>query len=68
MSIVELAEEESERRGGARVSAVHIKLGRWSGVVREALEGAFEMATEGTALQGSALMGEVVPVLGVCGG
>ena len=37
MSIVEMAEEESEKRGGLTVSAVHLKLGLLSGVVKEAL-------------------------------
>ena len=41
MSIIELAQEESERRG-VQVSAVHLKLGALSGVVKEALLGAFE--------------------------
>jgi hydrogenase nickel incorporation protein HypA/HybF len=33
MSIVELAEEEAERRG-VQVTAVHLKLGALSGVVK----------------------------------
>ena len=40
MSIIELAQEESERRG-VQVSAVHLKLGALSGVVKEALLGSF---------------------------
>ena len=40
MSIIELAQEESERRG-VHVSAVHLKLGALSGVVKEALLGFF---------------------------
>ncbi len=36
MSIVELAEEEAERRS-VQVNAVHLKLGALSGVVKEAL-------------------------------
>ncbi len=52
MSIIELAQEESERRG-VQVSAVHLKLGALSGVVKEALLGSFEMACEDTPLRGS---------------
>ena len=37
LSIVELAHEEAERRGGVRINAVHLKLGSLSGVVKEAL-------------------------------
>ncbi|MFI5070488.1 MAG: hydrogenase/urease maturation nickel metallochaperone HypA, partial [Terriglobales bacterium] len=36
MSIVELAEEEAQQRN-AQVTAVHLKLGALSGVVKEAL-------------------------------
>ena len=38
MSIVELAEEEAERRG-VQVEAVHLKLGALSGVLRNGLRG-----------------------------
>ena len=34
MSILDVAEEEAERQGGARVVAVHLKLGPLSGVVQ----------------------------------
>jgi hydrogenase nickel incorporation protein HypA/HybF len=65
MSIVELAEEEAERRG-VRVNAVHLKLGALSGVVKEALLSCYEMASESTPLQGSLLLVEDVPVVIFC--
>jgi hydrogenase nickel incorporation protein HypA/HybF len=65
MSIIELAQEESGRRG-VQVSAVHLKLGTLSGVVKEALLGAFEMACEDTPLKGARLIVEDVPVLIFC--
>ena len=37
MSIVDMAQEEAERHGGVQVQAVHLKLGRLAGVVKEAL-------------------------------
>jgi hydrogenase nickel incorporation protein HypA/HybF len=37
MSIVDMAQEELERHGGLQVQAVHLKLGRLTGVVKEAL-------------------------------
>ena len=43
MSIVEMAEEESERRGGGHIQAVHLRLGLLSGVVKEALLSSYEM-------------------------
>jgi hydrogenase nickel incorporation protein HypA/HybF len=66
LSIVELAEEESERQGGARISAVHLKLGRLSGVVKTALESSFNMAVEGTILEGARLVVEDVPIVAYC--
>ena len=65
MSIVELAQEEAERRG-ARINAVHLKLGALSGVVKEALLSSYEMACEGTPLQGSRLVFEEIPVVIFC--
>jgi hydrogenase nickel incorporation protein HypA/HybF len=65
MSIVEMAQEEAERRG-VRVDAVHLKLGALSGVVKEALQSSYEMACEDTPLQGSRLVVEEVPVVIFC--
>lgn len=66
MSIIEMAEEEAERRGDVQVTAVHLKLGALSGVVKEALQSSYEMASEGTPLQGSQLVVEEVPVVIFC--
>jgi hydrogenase nickel incorporation protein HypA/HybF len=65
MSIVELAEEEAQKRG-VQVHAVHLKLGALSGVVKEALLFAYEMACEETPLKGSRLVIEEVPVIAFC--
>jgi hydrogenase nickel incorporation protein HypA/HybF len=65
MSIVEMAEEEAVRRG-VEIEAVHLKLGALSGVVKEALFSCYEMACEGTPLQGSRLILENVPVVIFC--
>ncbi len=61
MSIVELAEEEALQRN-AQVTAVHLKLGALSGVVKEALCFSYEMACEDSRLKGSHLVIEEVPV------
>jgi hydrogenase nickel incorporation protein HypA/HybF len=66
MSIVEMAEEESGRHGQAQVLAVHLRLGQLSGVVKEALLSCYEMACESTALEGSQLRIEEVPVEVFC--
>jgi hydrogenase nickel incorporation protein HypA/HybF len=65
MSIVELAEEEARRRG-VQIDAIHLKLGALSGVVKEALLSCYEMACEGTPLQGSRLLVDEVPVVIFC--
>lgn len=70
MSIVDMAEEEvekaSERHGGARVTAVHLKLGPLSGVVKMALENAFSLAREGTTLADAVLIVEEIPIVAFC--
>jgi len=66
MSIVEMAEEESESHGGVRVTAVHLKLGPLSGVVQLALENAFSLAREGTILENATLIVERVPIVARC--
>jgi len=66
MSILDCATEESERRGGAKVIAVHLRLGPLSGVIKEALASAYEMASEVSDLSGSRLVIEDVPVIAFC--
>ena len=66
MSIVELAQKEAERRGGVRVTAVHLRLGALSGVAKEALLSCYEVACEKTSLEGSRLVVEDVPIVIFC--
>ena len=66
MSIIELVQEESAKRGGVPVTAVHLKLGELAGVEKEALLGSFEMACEDTPLKGARLIVEDIPVRVVC--
>ena len=56
MAMIEMASEEVERHGGGRVTALHLKLGALSGVVKEALTFSYEIACQGTALEGSQLV------------
>ena len=65
MSIVEAAVEESQRRG-VQVSAVHLRLGALSGVVKDALLFSYEMACQDTPLEGSQLIVEDLPVIVFC--
>jgi hydrogenase nickel incorporation protein HypA/HybF len=66
MSMIEMASEEAARRGGVQVSAIHLRLGPLSGVVREALLFSYEVACDGTPLEGSRLVIEDVPVVVFC--
>jgi hydrogenase nickel incorporation protein HypA/HybF len=66
MSIVEMAQEEAESRGQVQVQAVHLRLGKLSGVVKEALLSSYEMACHATPLEGSQLLIEEVPVEVFC--
>jgi hydrogenase nickel incorporation protein HypA/HybF len=66
LSIMDLATEEAERQGGARVLGIHLKLGALSGVVKESLLSAYDLAREGTPFEGTELIIEEVPVLVHC--
>jgi hydrogenase nickel incorporation protein HypA/HybF len=66
MGIIEIAEEESDRRGGVAVRAVHVKLGPLSGVVKEALTSAYELAREGSGVADSHLVIEETPLVIRC--
>jgi hydrogenase nickel incorporation protein HypA/HybF len=65
-NIMEIATEEAARRGGAHVVALHLKLGRLSGVVKDALMFSWEVACEDTPLKGSRLVIEEAPVVVYC--
>ena len=66
LSMIEMATEEAERHGGAKVTALHIRLGPLSGVVKDALLFSYEVASNGTILEGSQLVIEDVPVAIYC--
>jgi hydrogenase nickel incorporation protein HypA/HybF len=66
LSILDLAAEEAERRGEARVAAIHLRLGPLSGVVKDALRSAYDLAREGTALEKAELVIEDVALLAYC--
>ena len=71
LSLIDAAEEEAARRGDARVTALHVRIGALSGVVPKALRSAFGLACEGSSLDGSKLIIEEVPIVihcGKCGG
>jgi len=65
MGIVDAALEESQRRG-VHVTAVHLRLGALSGVVKDALLFSYEVACQDTPLEGTQLIVEDVPVVVFC--
>jgi hydrogenase nickel incorporation protein HypA/HybF len=65
MGIVEAAADEARQRG-VRVSAVHLRLGALSGVVKDALLFCYDVACQDTALEGTRLIVEEVPVVVFC--
>ena len=66
MNILEMTAEQSERLGGARVEAVHLRLGALSGVVKEALVSAFDLARKTTPFASTQLVIEEIPVVVYC--
>jgi hydrogenase nickel incorporation protein HypA/HybF len=66
LSILDLAAEEAERQGGGRVAAIHLRLGPLSGVVKDALRSAYDLAREGTGLEKAELVIEDVPLTAYC--
>jgi hydrogenase nickel incorporation protein HypA/HybF len=68
LSIVEIAAESARRNGGGRVESLHLRLGALSGVVKDALLFSWQMASADTALEGSRLVIEEVPLVAHCAG
>ena len=66
LSILDLAAEEAARQGGGRVAAIHLRLGPLAGVVQAALRSAYDLAREGSGLEGAALVIEEVPLVAYC--
>jgi len=66
LSILDLATEEAERRGGVQVIGIHLRLGPLSGVVKEALVSAFEIARASSLLPEAQLVIEETSIVAHC--
>src|SRR5205807_2460130 len=67
LSLLDVATQEAERAGErGKIVAVHLKLGPLSGVVKDALLLAYELAREGTPLAQAELIVEEVPIVAYC--
>jgi hydrogenase nickel incorporation protein HypA/HybF len=64
---IEMAEAEARTANAARIDAIHLEVGALSGVVREALEFAFQAARAGTMAERAHLEVVVVPATAYCG-
>jgi hydrogenase nickel incorporation protein HypA/HybF len=64
--IVEIAEATAQQHHAAAVRRVKLRLGEFTGVVREALEFGFEIARRGTAAETAVLEIECVPLATRC--
>ena len=65
-SIVESVTETLEGYPGARVKEVRLRVGALASVERESLEFCYGIAAEGTPLEGSRLVVQVLPVVLHC--
>jgi hydrogenase nickel incorporation protein HypA/HybF len=65
-SIVDTVTESLAAYPGARVKEVRLRVGALASVVRESLEFCYGIATEGTLLEGSKLVVNVLPVVMHC--
>jgi hydrogenase nickel incorporation protein HypA/HybF len=66
MSIVDGALEELKQHGAAEAKSLRLRVGRLSGVDKDALLFSYEVACQGTALDGSKLLIEEIDVTIMC--
>lgn len=66
LKLIDLAAEEARRQGQAEVVRIHVRLGPLSGVVKEALVSAYQLARDDTPLAAADLTVEEVPVIVFC--
>ena len=65
-SIVDSVTETLAAYPGARVKEVRLRVGVLASVIEDSLQFCFGIATEGTALEGSALVVKILPVVAHC--
>lgn len=65
-NLVELAVETAEQNDLKKVDFLHVRIGVLCGVVKEALQFSFDIATEGTLIEGAKLVIDEVPLKIYC--
>ncbi len=66
VTLVEIADRAAANAGLSQVTTAHLRLGQLSGVVADALLFGYDIATQGTRLEGSRLEIEEIPVVVFC--
>ena len=66
LNMVDIAAETARKNGGGRVETLYMKLGMLSGVAKDALLFSWQLACADTALEGSRLVIEEIPVVVRC--
>ncbi len=66
MSIVEEVAERASAEEFDKIISVHVRIGAMAGVVKDALNFAWDLSTEGTIVQGARLVIEDVPLVVFC--
>jgi hydrogenase nickel incorporation protein HypA/HybF len=64
--IIDAVLAEAAARGITAITAVHVSLGQWSGVDPDALRFSFDVASDGTLVETSPLVINIVPVAYAC--
>ncbi|MEI7555085.1 hydrogenase maturation nickel metallochaperone HypA [Candidatus Chlorohelix sp.] len=65
-NLVEVAEKAAIEAKAIRVQAVYLRLGMLTGIVKDALLFGYDVAVQGTLLEGSQLVVEELPVIVYC--
>jgi hydrogenase nickel incorporation protein HypA/HybF len=65
-SLLEIVSGQCRRSGYSRIESIHLKIGRASGIMTDALVFAFEALKEGSLAKEAVLEIEEVPVSGQC--
>ena len=65
-SVLDIAFGEMEKRAASRVQKIKLSIGEFSGVVKDALEFAFEVLTPQTPASGAVIEIDLVPLAAEC--
>lgn len=66
MSLVDAVTEQASAEHADKIISVHVRIGAMAGVVKDSLQFAWDLTTEGTVVQGARLIIEEVPLTVFC--